>query len=174
MIKGVRPMIQDAISRRTAFFVVAIAFASISLSAGPSRAGEPLNVTMMNEVWAAYNDKIWESAIAEADELIDEFEPSAWATQQELSKGDYEPPLGTVTGKEKKQIYSLGPLHEVAAAWWVKGRSLEKLKNPEEALEAYKAAAKYTHSRVWDPSWSGFWAPGKDAKLRGARLKGQD
>ena len=71
-------------------------------------------------------------------------------------------------------IFSLGPLHEVSAAWWVKGRCLEKDKMKKEALEAYNEAARFTHARVYDPSWDGFWAPGHDAKLRADRLEKQN
>ena len=53
----------------------------------------------MNEVWAAYNAEEWKDAIAKAEELIDEFEPGARATQETLTDdNEEEPPVGNVTG----------------------------------------------------------------------------
>jgi tetratricopeptide (TPR) repeat protein len=128
----------------------------------------PVNVKMMNTVWEAYNKKQYQEAIARANELIDEFGNDASEKQRELTaeNADAPPPKGKVGKSEKEKIFALGPLHEVAAAWWVKGRCFEKEGKRERALEAYKKASEYTHARVYDPSWDGFWAPSEKARQR--------
>jgi hypothetical protein len=127
----------------------------------------PVSVKMMNSVWEAYNNKQYQEAIARANELIDAFGNDASEKQGELTAENVEvPPNGKVGESEKEKIFALGTLHEVAAAWWVKGRCLEKLGKKKKALEAYESVAEYTHARVYDPSFDGFWAPGEKAKQR--------
>lgn len=134
----------------------------------------PPNVKMMKEVWDTFNkakdtDKIefYQKAIKKAEALILEFEPGAEAKQRRLIEDKVKVPKdGKLSKEEKEIVYSFGPLHEVSAAWWVKGRSLEAIGKTQEAVQAYERAAQYQHALVYDPSWDGFWSPAQDAKAR--------
>ena len=132
----------------------------------------------MKGVWDTFNKAtdtknkdIYETAIKKADDLILEFEPGAQAKQEELLKSKVEvPPEGKLSEEQLDTVRNFGPLHEVSAAWWVKGRSLQVLGKNQEAKQAYENAAQYPHALVYDPSWDGFWSPAKDAKARADRM----
>lgn len=134
----------------------------------------PPNVRMMKEVWDTFNKAkdtnktdFYQKAIEKAEALIREFEPGAQTKQRRLIEDKVKVPKDGKLSKEQKDIvFSFGPLHEVSAAWWVKGRSLETLRKTQEAIQAYERAAQYTHALVYDPSWDGFWSPAQDAKAR--------
>ena len=137
-------------------------------------AKDPPNVRMMKQVWGAFNKakeskkaEDYHKAIEKAEALIQEFEPEALYRQKELLSNKVEVPKpGRKSKQESQNIWDLGPLHEVAAAWWVKGRSLEAIGKLKEAIQAYEKASQFPHAMVYDPSWKGFWSPAVDAKAR--------
>lgn len=146
------------------------------------RAAAPLppNVRMMSDVWNAFNKAkakngdSYRDAISKADALINEYEPGAKVRQKELLDGKVNvPEPGRRSEEEKHIIWSFGPLHEVSAAWWVKGRSLEALGRTPEAIRAYEQAAQYPHALVYDPSFDGFWSPARDARARISYIRGK-
>jgi hypothetical protein len=129
---------------------------------------KPLNVRLTNEAWGAFNARNWALAIAKADECIKEFQGHADEQQADLAKTP-QPPEGEVSEQEKKQIFKLGLINDVAISFWIKGRASQELGRKEEAKQAFQAAAKYTHARCYDPGgW--FWNPAKDARLRFKKL----
>jgi tetratricopeptide (TPR) repeat protein len=137
-------------------------------------AKDPPNVRMMKQVWGAFNrakeskkTEDYHKAIEKAEALILEFKPGALYRQKELLSNKVEVPKpGRKSEQEKQNIWDFGPLHEVSAAWWVKGRSLEAIGSPQEAMQAYEKASQFPHALVYDPSWKGFWSPAEDAKAR--------
>ncbi len=140
---------------------------SVLIFVGISVAGDPINVRMTTAAWKAFNDKKYEDAIKKAEECIDEFEPTALRQQKELEESKISlPPVGKVEKTQEDVIFSRGLLNDVATCWFIKGRSLEKLKRTEEAIHAYKKAEGYTYARTWDTNWEGFWSPSKTAKDR--------
>jgi len=139
--------------------------------------GLSLNVKMMKEVWDTFNrakeskkSEDYHKAIEKAENLIQEFEPGAEAKQRRLLEDKVRvPEEGRLSIDEKKIVFSFGPLHEVSAAWWVKGRSLEALGKTQKAIQAYEKAAQYPHALVCgDQSCDVFWSPAKDARARAA------
>jgi hypothetical protein len=131
---------------------------------------KPLNVRLTSEAWDAFNAKNWKRAISKADECIKEFQGHADEMQAELEKAKApQPPDGAVSEQEKKQIFKLGLINDVATCLWIKARASQELDQKEEAKQAYQAAAKYTYGRSWDPNgW--FWNPSQDAFIRLKRL----
>jgi tetratricopeptide (TPR) repeat protein len=137
-------------------------------NAYPESESQPPNVRLTTAAWEFYNAEKYDEAIKSAEKCIDDFQASAWVEQEALEKSKAPmPPVGKV-GEEvsqgdKETILNRGVLNDVAACWFIKGRSLEKLKREKEAISAYQEAAKYTYARAWDPSWNGFWSPAKSA-----------
>lgn len=139
----------------------------------------PTNVMMMIGVWEKYNkakktknNNLYQEAIAKADELIEEFEARAEEKQNWLIENKVEVPKeGKLTEEQKEKVFDFGPLHEVSAAWWIKGRSLQELGQIQEAIAAYESASEFPHALVYDPSWKGFWSPANDAKARANKLR---
>lgn len=139
----------------------------------------PPNVRMMKEVWGTFNkakeskkSEDYHKAIEKAEILIQEFEPGAEAKQRRLLENKVKIPKdGKLSKEEKETVFDFGPLHEVSAAWWVKGRSLEALRKTQEAIQAYEKAAQYPHALVYDPSWDGFWSPAQDAEARAKYIR---
>ena len=129
---------------------------------------------MMSEVWAEYN-KVEESGkkegfeivISKADRLIKKFAPSAMKKQKELNVQKKPlPKEGRASEDEKKRVWDFGPLHEVAAALWVKGNCYESMGDITMAIKSYDEVIKYPHAAVYDESFDGFWSPANDAEAR--------
>jgi hypothetical protein len=57
-------------------------------------------------------------------------------------------------------------LNDVGTCWFIRGRSLEKMRRNSEAKTAYGAAAKYTYARCWDPDGQAYWSPAEAAAER--------
>jgi len=137
----------------------------------------PLNVRLTNKAWRAYNKGDYRGAIAYAEQCIDEFKMTANSQQSDLTKHSVaKPPTGEVQNTDvKREIFSRGPLNDVATCYWIKGRSAEKLGDVDEARDAYKAAIEYPHARCWDSrGWflrGLFWSPSDDSEGRLENLK---
>lgn len=129
---------------------------------------------MMQQVWEAYNNAKaskniaeYKNAIDKADNLIDDFEPRAITTQKNLLQDNEPiPKPGKNKEQERQRIWSFWPLHEVSAAWWVKGRCYEANGDTTNAVNAYEKASQFPHALVFDPDGDSFWSPAKDAKVR--------
>jgi tetratricopeptide (TPR) repeat protein len=148
-------------------FLSAGLFAGRVLSSGK----HTLNVELTTAAWDAFNKKDFARAIANADKCISEFRGAADREQNSLEKaGTLSPPTGKVSNEEKTLILSRGLLNDVATCYYIKGRSAQELGRRDEAMDAYKAATKYTYARCWDPQgW--FWAPAEAAQDRLATMK---
>lgn len=132
----------------------------------------PFNVKLTNAAWKAFNKGDYKEAIKKAEQCIEEFEPSALKEQKELEKNNTpQPPKGKVSEDVKKVILNRGLLNDVATCWFIKGRSFEKLRKNQEAIQAYGNAAKYTYARTWDPEGKLFWSPAAAADDRKSYLE---
>lgn len=152
-----------------ALFILISAAIFAVRAAGPET--QPKNVVLTTAAWNAFNAKDYSSAIAKAQECIDEFRGSASREQAELEKQKFPlPPKGKVTEAEKKTIFNRGLLNDVATCYFILGRSAEYLGRKDLAQEAYGHAIRYTYARTWDPSgW--FWSPAEAAEDRLTSLK---
>lgn len=132
----------------------------------------PPNVLITNAAWTEFNGERYEQAISNAEKCIDDFLPTAERQHRELiDKGEALPPEGKITDKSiRGKLLARGLVNDVAACWFIKGRSLEKLKKDQKAIAAYCETAKYTYARIYDPGWDGFWSPAKAAIDRALSL----
>ena len=133
----------------------------------------------LSDAWAALNSSNYRTAIQAADKCIADFHLKAERDQATLAqRREPEPPTGAVSDQDKQKIFSRGVLNDVAAAYFVKGKSAEALdakphpKNVDYrvmARTAYGEAKKLTYARVWDPKgW--FWSPAEAAADRLAEM----
>jgi hypothetical protein len=122
----------------------------------------------LKDAWTALNHEDYKNAIKYSDKCIDEFGREAARKQAQLEAMKIpDPPTGPANDAEKNQIFERGLLNDVAAAYFIKGKSseslykLDKTKNAsykEIATKAYESACKLKYGRVWDPKgW--FWSP---------------
>jgi len=122
----------------------------------------------LKEAWTAYNKEDYKNAMKSSEKCIDEFGKQAERKQAQLEAEKIPaPPTGKVNDAEKNQIFERGLLNDVAAAYFIKGKSAESLykmdrtKNAaykEIATKAYESACKLKYGRTWDPKgW--FWSP---------------
>jgi len=127
----------------------------------------------MKDTWAAFGRDNYPDAIKHADQCIESFRAAVDKEQERLTRsGEPEPPVGTVSESEYKKIVARGLLNDVAAAFFVKAQSAEKLYRTNKANsveyrriaeESYKATCQYAYGRAWDPKgW--FWSPCSAAK----------
>lgn len=146
-------------------FAIVIALFSTQAAAQTGE-GQPLPVRMLTKAWSAYEQGQNAEAATFADKVIAEFGVEAEAAQKELSaKNEPLPGSGRVSQAEKERIFSFGPLNDVATAWWIKGRALEKQGKRDAAILALKRATEYPHARTYDKEWGGFWSPSEKAKV---------
>lgn len=125
---------------------------------------QPLSVQLTLQAWDALNKGKYEHAIAHADKCINEFRSTANREQQQLEEDHVPlPPKRKVFDQEKEIILARKLLNDVAACFYIKGRSAENLGHIEEAMQAYRTASKYTYARCWDPKLKLFWAPSETA-----------
>ncbi|HEY5174396.1 MAG TPA: hypothetical protein VII95_02395 [Terriglobales bacterium] len=133
--------------------------------------GAYLTSSRANEAWGDFLKSDFATAISNADRCIQKFKAEADREEEALQKKHVPPPpTGKVTDDQKNEIYAQGVLNDVAACYWIKGMSAQKLRRNDEARDAFKAASAYTHGRTWDPKgW--FWSPAQDASVRLRELK---
>jgi hypothetical protein len=129
----------------------------------------------LKDAWKAFTHEEYQDAIKFADKCIDEFAKAADREQEKsIKEKEPLPPTGAVSDAEKDKILKRGILNDVAAAYFIRGRSAEYLyrrggsdasKYKEMAKEAYEATCRYKHGRTWDPQgW--FWSPCEAASDR--------
>jgi hypothetical protein len=146
--------------------------ASDALSAASDVHKEHNCIEMTSTAWDLFNKADYSGATKAADRCIAKFKADADADQSELASKRVNPqPIGKVSEEQKNAIFTHGVLNDVATCFWIKGRSMEKLHRTEQAIEAYKATAKYSYARTFDTKgW--FWSPAKDAIDRLQHLEG--
>lgn len=148
--------------------------ASTDLFAQPDPKSQPAprrNEKLTAEAWQALEKKTFREAIAKADKCIESFESSAVKLQKQLEKANARVPKGEVTEEEKKVVHRNGLLNDVATCYFIKGKAHEGLKEKDAAIAAYKAAAKLTYARTWDPVGPWFWSPAEAATERLEELR---
>lgn len=153
-----------------------VLFATTSKAAGTSEnklTAEPVaarNEELTSAAWKALDLDNFREAIAKADKCIEAFEASALKIQKQLESAGTRVPKGDVTEEEKKAVHQNGLLNDVATCYFIKGKSFEGLKQKQSAIIAYKATARFTHARTWDPKgW--FWSPAEAATERLEELR---
>lgn len=120
--------------------------------------------------WEAFKRRDYGTAIHYATDCIVQFHRTADKEEDRLESASIPlPPTGKVSHEEKEKVLTREPLNEVAAAYYVKGRSAEYLylaaKGPERvdyrdaAIEAYRAACHYRYGRALDADGSFLWSP---------------
>jgi hypothetical protein len=147
-----------------AFLASAVSFDAVeACSSGQAPTDLPRNVELTKAAWDAYRANHFDAAITAADLCIRSFKDDAESEEAQLEKSHAPlPPKGKVTEKEKKAIFDLGVLNDVATCFWIKGSSALSLKKTGLGKDALKSAAKYTYARTWDEhGW--FWSPAEDA-----------
>lgn len=144
--------------------IYACGLLGITLTASSQQANDVTkNEELTTAAWNSFNAGKYEEAIKKASICIDEFQGQADRLQAKLQKEKPEPPTGSVNKSVKEKILANGPLNDVAACYFIKGRSAEKLGKKEDAMRAYEAAQKYTCARTWDPKGKAFWSPAEIA-----------
>jgi hypothetical protein len=122
----------------------------------------------LGPAWDAFNAPTprYSEAIRDADRCIDDYAITGRKMEGDLeAKAAPIPPTGAVAPEQKKEILSRGPLNDVAACYFIRGRSSQKLDRTQEAVAAYTAGCKLKYARVWDPKgW--FWAPHEEMCAR--------
>jgi tetratricopeptide (TPR) repeat protein len=143
----------------------------VAAGAAQENAEQPRNVELTNAAWSAYRKGDFATAITSSERCVRRFKDEANRDQEELQKKHAPaPPTGKVSAEQKKAIFDQGVLNDVATCYWIKGNSAQKLGRNDEAREAFKAAAKYSYARAWDPKgW--FWSPADDAADRSEDIK---
>jgi hypothetical protein len=152
--------------------VIVIVMSSLVLATTLFTQESPLNVRLTTAAWIAFNNSDFKTAIIKADTCIDEFEPLAIKEQQELQTANTPlPPKGTVSEATRNDIFKRGLLNDVGTCWFIKGRSLEKLKKIPEAIQAYQKCEIYTYARTYDDKAKLFWSPSEAAGARKSSLQ---
>ena len=151
--------------------VTAVALILVGRQYVAAEQAPPRNVALLAKAWGAFNTEKWELAVTRADEMLDEFSDQALRQQEELAaQGTPKPPTGKVTDAQKEAIDARGVINDVATAYWIKGKSLERLDRNAEATTAYEAAVRLSYGRCWDPNgW--FWSPAESAGDRLRKLR---
>jgi serine/threonine protein kinase len=110
--------------------------------------------------------QLFSEAKDRAEVCILEFGETAKKRQKELADEKHTILReGKVNDREQKTwILENGPLNDVAACLWVKGRSLAYLGDIEEAREALTEAAKLTYALCLDRDKDAFWSPALKAQ----------
>jgi len=176
MKHGVHSMKMSILLRTIAIYGLLLSAAQAETPAAPPAAPTPApaalpqSVELTSKAWDALGKNSHAEAIKIADECLTAFAASAKALQEQLVKDKATTPVGEVTPEEKKTLESHWPLNDVAACYIIKGLSLLELKKKDEARDAFTAAAKLSHARVWDPQgW--FWSPADKANEELEKLK---
>src|SRR5438270_355496 len=150
--------------RSTAAVVVAVSIACLIAPAADPPLPPPLHEKETALAWEAYAKGDYQEAIKHADVCIQEFRGAAARKQAELDAKKESVPNGGVTDEQRKAVHQNGPINDVAAAYYVKGRSAHKLGQKDEALKAMAAAEKFPAGRAWDPKGPWFWSPAEAAE----------
>ncbi len=131
---------------------------SVAGTSNPLRvagAEEALNAELTNAAWHALNQREHDTAIELARRCINEFETEAEEIQRNLSK------TKSSTSLTHQEIFSRGPLNDVAASYFIIGRASEELGDSKTAVAAYRKASSFTYAFVWDKrGW--FWSPSEE------------
>lgn len=118
------------------------------------------------EMWTAYNEKQWATAIAKAADYINENGDQAAKMQDKLlKKKEPVPEPEEIPEADRARFFARGILNDVATCYFYQGEAYVNLKQMDKAKKAYEEAAKLTYALTWDTNgW--FWSPSGKAKER--------
>lgn len=119
---------------------------------------------LMTVGWDLYNREDFKGAISVTDQCGDDFHVAAKNVEDTLVGKQV--PVGKVTAEEMNAVFANGVLNDVAACYWIKGRSAQKLHRTDEARVAFNQVLHYPHGRVYDERGHFFWSPAEDAEDR--------
>ncbi len=120
---------------------------------------ESLHAELMKAAWHALDEKEYDEAIEHARRCIEKFKVDAEEIQLRLERLEEEE---SSTAPTPNEIFSRGPLNDVAASYFIIGEASQALGDIGPAMEAYRQASRYTYALVWDErGW--FWSPAKEA-----------
>jgi hypothetical protein len=125
----------------------------------------PLNSKLTTQAWDAFNRSDFNAAISAADECVSRFRSSA-ERQESALQNESPPPVGKTSDEQKNALLARGVLNDVATCFFIRGESASKLGRTTEAMDAYTAAGRYPHARVFDPRGNFFWSPADAAADR--------
>lgn len=157
-----------------AIFALALTYSSsyaLAQSTPPSQPAARRNEQLTSAAWKALDKEDFQGAVEKAQKCIETFEANATKRQKELEASQARVPNGEVAEHEKKAVNRNGLLNDVATCYFIKGRALEKMKQRDASVAAYKAAAKFTYGRAWDPEGPWFWSPAEAAAERLEELR---
>jgi tetratricopeptide (TPR) repeat protein len=155
--------------RAVLILAVVLAYSSSVVFAQTAPTGQATpkrNQQLTSAAWKALHQGDFREAVEKAQKCIEAFEANAVKLQKELETARARVPMGSVTEDERNAVNRNGLLNDVAACYFIKGKALEQLKEREAAIAAYKAAAKFTYARAWDPAGPWFWSPAEAAAER--------
>ncbi len=110
------------------------------------------------EAWSAFNRGAYEQAIIYSEKCIKQFQKSAIVLQETLKKRKEIRPIGVVSEKVKKMIFTNGILNDVSTCFYIKGEASRIRGDNEAAASAFHDCKKLSYGRCWDPNgW--FWSP---------------
>ena len=92
--------------------------------------------------WESFEKKDYKAAIAHAEKVIDKYAPVAARMQNQLTVSKESPPLGRVSEVDAKLVHNHGPLNDVAACWFIRGRAEHKLGLKDNAKTSFQEASK--------------------------------
>lgn len=110
---------------------------------------------LTTQAWKALNEDDFESVSIYVGKVLELYENKAKEMQTELTEYPWE---------SKDKIFSFWALNDVGTALFIKGESMKKQGNADEAKDAYKKLVdEYFYAQCWDPNgW--FWKPAEAAQ----------
>lgn len=153
-----------------AYTTVAASYAQPADPCAPPPDGRSANEAWTTRSWTYFNRGDYQSAIANVDACLANWEDQASKLQAGMDAKKKEcPPVGAVDEATRKAIHNNGLLNDVATNLWIKARSYHSQGNIGAARNAYEACARLRCARTWDPKgW--FWDPAGDCASRVKRM----
>jgi hypothetical protein len=108
--------------------------------------------------WNAFRNGDYKEATRHAADCIDDFFPTAMGMEKKLREKKVLVPVDEVREAERQQIFQNGPLNDVAACWYIRGRAAEYSNDSAEAKKAFQQASRYTYARCYDDKTGKFWS----------------
>lgn len=143
----------------------------LSSSTEPERCEAPIDGRNPRELWTSmswswFDRRDYEGTIENIRACIDNWAAAAENLQDTMNaKGTNCPPVGPVDAATRRQINENAVINDVAANYWLLGRSSESLGRKEEAKRAYRGCAKLRCARIWDRGgW--YWDAAADCSKR--------
>ncbi|MDD5432721.1 MAG: glycoside hydrolase family 2 TIM barrel-domain containing protein [Candidatus Omnitrophica bacterium] len=124
---------------------------------------KPSSTELINKAWEAHGNGDIEATFKYTQECIDLYKAEA----DKMQAGLKEFPRG------RKDIEAVGPLNDVATAYFIQAESFRKQGKNEDAIKTFKLIiGKYPYAQAWDQrGW--FWIVAKTSKESLAQFEGE-